>query len=157
MKNPDVTRSLPIPVQRRPFHPINTKYSNEVSPLSSPSSSPFCSPSHSPVPNRKTVTAASSVALGSSTSTKDITDTYTSTTNWLKSIRLHKYSELLQNYSFQKVSFRFKIVGFCIYYINCYILYTLRNKNVDFTLIDDVSSIIENVEKFINGHNEIKM
>ena len=105
----NTNRSLPIPVQRRPYHNVN-KYSNDVSPASSPSSSPrpspICSPSHSPLPSRKTTTSANTILT---TSNKEFADIYASTAIWLKSVRLHKYSNDLEHLSFKDVSSIFLI------------------------------------------------
>lgn len=85
------TKSLSIPAQPGARRPSSSegKWPPDIieSPCSSPSQSPnCCSPVHSPSSRRK-----------------ENHDIYSSTANWLKSIRLHKYSDILENYSFGKM------------------------------------------------------
>ena len=96
------SKSLPIPVQQQrrqlaaggKLQPdiIESPYS---SPGQSPKLSPHCSPAQSPVSRRK-----------------EAHDIYSSTANWLKSIRLHKYSDLLQNFPFEKVTYYERLENF---------------------------------------------
>lgn len=67
----------------------NYESSPAISPSHSPRRSPYSSPSTSPMSNRK-----------DHTNSKHI-DAYASATNWLKSLRLHKYSHKFEGYSFQ--------------------------------------------------------
>jgi len=107
------TKSIPIPVQQKWF-PVSINApdifgSPSSSPSHSPKPSPHSSPAQSPNSRRK----------GGST-TKDIQDIYSTTANWLKNIRLHKYSEPLETFSFSQVILTFFIRNlhiFIKYYI----------------------------------------
>ena len=88
------------------------KFSNDcfespaTSPAHSPRRSPYSSPSTSPMSHRKDYSNSKHV------------DAYSSASNWLKSLRLHKYSVKFEGYTFQMVRifiFMFILKSSCIY------------------------------------------
>lgn len=83
---PHISRSIPGLERLSPDSPY-------TSPSHSPRPSPFCSPAQSPIAQRK---------MGNPK--EIISETYATTSSWLKTLRLHKYSHILENYSFEKVN-----------------------------------------------------
>lgn len=67
------------------------------SPFNSPSDSPKLSPMQSPISQRKLNTGPKDM----------VQEHYATPSSWLKSLRLHKYSNTLQDYTFEKVAISF--------------------------------------------------
>lgn len=102
----------PTPAQM-PFNYSMSPYQSPMdSPLTSPFTSPSPSPKSSPLPSPRISPFPSPVEspmfrkkfVGDRIPGRRNSDQFASVYDWLKSLRLHKYSETFKDYSFQQVS-----------------------------------------------------